>query len=211
MLKRKSFEKKIKYEFHKWKTQLLIADKVVYILVVLLLGIFKPDYVVIAAYLLIIPYILITQRKSLYYHFVVASLVALVWMLIAKGEYGYNRDFLIVFDINLYPLFAWAIGLLGAYVIYSHYEHILKEQGFLRQFLLFVAFYWPLLISVEAIAYHIFNIRNLATAAYSGLPICNCIHAPRWMQAAYFAMGPIFFAICYTMKLENPHIKILKK
>lgn len=207
----KVVEKEIKYKFHKWKKQLLIADKVIYVLVVLFLGIFSPDYVVIAAYLLIIPYILLTQRKSLYYHFVIASIVASVWMFIAKDEYGYNRNFITVAGINFYPLFAWAIGLFGAYVIYSHYEHLLKEQGFLHQFLLFVAFYWPLLISVETIAYHIFNIRNLATTAYLGLPICNCIHAPRWMQAAYFAMGPIFFTICYAMKLENPHIKILKK
>lgn len=144
----KVIEKDIKYDFHKWKRQLLIADKVAYLIIV---------------FFLIIPYILLTRRKSLYYHFAIASIVASVWMFIAKDEYGYNRDFITVAGINFYPLFAWAIGLFGAYVLYSHYEHILKEQGFLRKFLLFAAFYWPLLISVEMIAYHIFNIRNLAT------------------------------------------------
>lgn len=206
----KAVEKELKYEFHKWKKQLLIADKFIYVLVVFLLGIFSPDYVVIAAYLLVIPYVLLTQRKSLYYHFIVSSVIALMWMLIAKGEYGYNRDFLTLAGINLYPLFAWAIGLFGAYLIYSHYEHILKEQGFLRQFLLFVAFYWPLLIAVETIAYHVFDIRNIAAASYLGLPICDCIHAPKWMQAAYFAMGPVFFSVCYALKLENPHFRIIE-
>lgn len=206
-MKAKIFGKNIKYEFHKWKNELLIADKILYFLVIFLLGLFRPDYVVLAAYLLLIPYILITQRKSLYQHFVLASIIALVWMLIAKDEYRYNRDFLTFAGINIYPLFAWAIGLFGAYVIYSHYEHILGEKGFMRQSALFATFYWPLLIAAESIAYHIFGIRNIAASIYPGLPLCDCIHAPFWMQISYFAIGPVFFALCYLLGLENPHSK----
>lgn len=201
----------IKYEFHKWKKQLLIADKIIIILIVLFLGLVSPDYVVIAAFFLIIPYLILTQRRILFYHLVVAFLVALIWMLIAKNEYGYNQDFLTLAGVNLFPLFAWATGLFGIYVIYSHYEHILNEQGFVRKLLLFIAFYFPFLIGTETIAYHLFNIHNITAAAYSGLPICDCIHAPRWMQAAYLGMGPIFFTICSILKLENPHFKIVKK
>ena len=201
----------VEYEFHKWKKQLLIADKVISILVVLLLGIFSPDFVVIAAFFLVIPYLFLTQRKILFYHLMVASAVALIWMSIAKNQYGYNQDLLTVVGINLYPLFAWAIGLFAIYVIYSHYEHILKERGFVRKILLFLVFYWPLLIIVETVAYHTFNIHNLATASYVGLPLCDCIHAPRWMQASYFALGPIFFTLSSVLKLENPHFKIHKK
>lgn len=206
----KTFEKEAKYEFHKWKKQLLIADKSIYVFVILLLGFFSPDYVVIAAYFLAIPYILLTQRKSLLQHFAVASLIAFAWMIIAKNEYLYNLEFLTLFGINLYPLFAWAIGLFGVYVIYSHYKHMLKEQGFLRQIVLFVAFYWPLLIGTETIAYHIFDIKNIATASYPGLPFCDCIHAPRWMQISYFLLGPLFFAVCYYLRLENPHYRATK-
>lgn len=207
----KEIEYGVKYEFHKWKNHLLIADKIITVLVILFLGLFSPDYVVIAAYFLIIPYLIFTERKLLFYHFMISSAVALIWMLIAKNEYGYNQDFLTLAGINLFPLFALSAGLFAIYVIYSHYEHILKEQGFVRKSLLFLAFYFPFLISVETIAYHLFNIHNVAAASYAGLPICDCIHAPRWMQASYFALGPIFFGVCSILRLENPHFKIHKK
>ena len=207
----KSLEKEGLYEFHKWKNQLLIADKIISILIIIFLGIFRPDYVVIASYFLLIPYIVLTQRKILLYHLIVASSIAIIWMLIAKKEYGYNQDFITILGINLYPLFALAIGLLVTYVIYSHYEHILREPTFTKKIVLFILFYWPLLIAVETIAYHLLNIHNLATALYAALPVCDCIHAPRWMQIAYLSMGPIFFIICHLLKLENPHSKILRK
>ncbi|MBI2139015.1 hypothetical protein HYU13_05470 [Candidatus Woesearchaeota archaeon] len=197
-------------KFHKWKPQLLVLDKTLSLLIVILLGIYRPDYVIIAAYLLAIPYILITRRKLLLSHFIVSSLIALVWMLIAKGQYAYNRPFLVFSGINLYPLFGWAVGLFLIYLVYSHYEHIFFERGFLRQLLLFIAFYWPLLLAVESIAYHLFDIRNVAAAQYPGLPFCNCIHAPLWMQLSYFALGPLFFSACYLLGLENPHFAVKK-
>ena len=163
------------------------------------------------AYFLAIPYLLLTERKILLYHFLVSSLIAIGWMLIAKKEYGYNYDFITVAGINFYPLFAWAVGMFAIYIIYSHYEHILKEQGFLRKMLLFVAFYWPWLIVVETVGYHMFNIHNLTTASYAGLPLCDCIHAPIWMQISYFLLGPIFFAICYLLRLDNPHFRVKRK
>lgn len=210
-VKSNKVNKEAKYEYHKWKKQLLIADKIISIFIVLFLGIFRPDYVVIAAYFLLIPYLFLTQRMLLFYHLIVSSGVALIWVVIAKNEYGYNIDFITIGDINLYPLFAWAIGLFFTYVLYSHYEHILKRQGYIRKILLYAAFYIPPLIAVETIAYHWSNIHNIATAAFSGLPLCDCIHAPHWMQASYFAVGPIFFTICYLLKLENPHFKIQSK
>ena len=204
----KKFQKskrEITYEFHKWKKQLVIADKIIYVVVVLLLGVFRPDTLMIGAYFMLYPYLFLTARKSAFYHLLVSSIIALAWVIIAKNQYGYNREMVLIFGLNSYPLFAWAAGLFGIYLIYSHWEHILKEQGWLKKMLLFIAFYWPLLISVETIAYHIFNIKNLSTAAYAGLPICDCIHAPRWMQISYLALGPIYFGICELIGLENPH------
>ena len=199
---------KISYEFHKWKNELLHIDRILSIIVVLLLGIFKPDLVVIVAFFLIIPYLLLTQRKILIYHLIVAFLISLIWMLIAKNHYSYNQLFLSILGINLYPLFSWTIGLFVLYVVYSHYEHKLKEQIFSKKIILFIAFYWPILIIVETIAYHLFNIKNTSTAIYKGLPLCNCMHAPIWMQIGYFSIGIVFFVLCYVLKLENPHSKI---
>lgn len=194
-------------KFHKWKKELLIADKIISIIAILLFLVVRPDYVLIAAYVLLIPYLILTKRKSFLYHLSVSSIIALIWIILGRNEYRYNQNFLVVSGINLFPLFSWTLGLFAVYLIYSHYEHILKEQGFAKQLFLFLAFYWPLLIVGETLAYHVFNIHNLQNAAYAGLPICNCMHAPTWMKIAYFALGPVFFIVCYLLKLENPHIK----
>jgi len=195
----------IEYGFHKWKKQLILADKALFILVIALLGILRPDFLMIGVYLMLFPYLFLTARKIAFYHLFVSSLMALIWVIIAKNQYGYNQDMLLIFGLNSFPLFAWASGLFAAYLIYSHWEHKIKFAGFFKKILLFTAIYWPILLFLETISYHLFNIRNLATAAYVGLPICNCIHAPSWMQIAYFAMGPLYFGIYKLIGLENPH------
>src|SRR3989339_1061741 len=194
------------YTFHQWKKQLLIIDKVVVLFLFLLLGVFRADYVVIAGYLFLFFYLIITHRTSLFYHLLVSSILALLWMLYAKGEYGYNSTFLTLWGMNVFSLFAWANGLLAVYILFSHYEHLLHTQHMVFRIIIFCLFYWILLISVETVAYYVFHIRNVASAAYSGLPVCQCIHAPRWMQAAYLLMGPLFYVLCYFLRLENPHM-----
>lgn len=193
--------------FTNGEKQLTIADIAISALAVILFGIFRPDMLMIAVYFLIYPYLFLTARKSAFYHLFIASIISLVWMLIAKNEYSYNKDMLVIFGINLFPLFAWASGLFAAYMIYSHWEHKFKFSRPIKKMLLFIAFYWPMLISLETIGYHIFNIKNLAAAAYAGLPICNCIHAPVWMQISYLILGPLYFGICELIGLENPHYK----
>ncbi len=198
-------EKKVGCKFHKREKRLLIVDTLLIAHVFLLFGLFSPDYVVIAAYLLVIPYMVLTHRKVFLYYFMVSSAMAFIWVFIAKDEYGYSSNFLTVAGVNLFPLFAWATGLFVAYIIYSHYENILSNQRFIRKLLSFSVFYWLLLIAVETIGYHFFKIQNLTTIACQGLPIFRCIHAPLWMKGTYFAMGPLFFIICFLLKLKNPH------
>lgn len=202
---------KIKYELHKWKKQLLIADKFIIILIFLLFGFFRADYLIIITYFLVIPYLILSHRKELLYHLFVSSSLAIVWMILAREEYSYNQQFLSVAGISLYPLFTWALGLFAVYLIYSHYEHIFMQEGHIKQFILFTLIYWILLIMAETVAYYGFNIRNVATTTYAGLPICKCMHSPVWMQISYFLMGPIFFILCSALKLDNPHIKIIRR
>jgi len=195
----------MKYEFHKWKTQLIITDLLISFIVVILLVVFRPDLLMISVYLLLYPYLFLTARKTAFYHLIISSLVALIWILIANNEYGYNHEMFTFLGLNSFPLFAWASGLFAAYLLYSHFEHKIKSVSFIKKIILFVAIYWPILIALETLAFHVFNIRNIATGMYVGLPICDCIHAPLWMQISYFAMGPIYFVICELMGLENPH------
>ncbi len=182
---------------------LLTVDALLVALVIALFGVFPADQVVIVAYLAIILYLVVTRRANLFLHFAVASSMAAIWAFLGRGEYGYNQAFLVINGVNLFALFGWAAGLFAAYLLFSHEEHIFRLKGFGRQIGLFAAIYWPLLVAAETVAYHVFDIRNVAASAYPGLPLCDCIHAPPWMQAVYFAMGPIFFAICWSLRLEN--------
>ncbi len=185
------------------RPSLLTVDALLVALVIALFGIFSADQVVIVAYLSTILYLVVTKRTNLFLHFAVASAMAAIWAFLGRSEYGYNQPFLAVGGISLFALFGWAAGLFASYLLFSHEEHIFHRKGFLRQLGLFVAIYWPLLIVAETVAYHVFDIHNLAASAYVGLPLCDCLHAPRWMQALYFAMGPMFFAICWSLRLER--------
>lgn len=185
------------------KPFLLTVDALLVLLVIALFGIFPADKVVAGAYLSIIAYLVVTRRTNLFLHFAVASVISAVWAYLGRAEYGYNHAYLVVGGINLFPLFGWAAGLFAAYLLFSHEEHVFRLQGFVRQFALFALIFWPMLVFAETVAYHVFNVRNVAAAAYPGLPFCDCIHAPAWMQAVYFAMGPVFFTICWALKLEK--------
>jgi hypothetical protein len=42
-----------------------------------------------------------------------------------------------------------------------------------------------------------------ATFGYPGLPLCDCIHAPRWVQVTYLSMGPIYFGLAEWLGLNR--------
>ncbi len=178
----------------------LSMDILLVILIMLLLWFWIPVWTVVLAYIFSFPYLFLTKRRNLLFHLLLASFIAVVWLLIARHEYGYNWVFPVIAGINLYPLFAWAIGLFGVYLLFSHYSH--NASTYLSKLFLFIITYWPLLIAAEWLAFYVWGIHNVATDMYPGLPICNCMHAPHWMQFAYFIIGPIYFSICYLFGLE---------
>lgn len=193
--------------FDKRKRVLLYLDKILIVFFVILLGVFPPDKIVMFVYLFLYPYLLLTKRNNALYHLGISSIIALVWVIIAQKDYGYNQAMFSILGLNSFPLFAWACGLFVAHIIYSHWEHKIKNTNGFKKIILFTAIYWPLLILLETTGYYLFDIKNLATAAYPGLPICNCMHAPVWIQTSYFLMGPVYFIICELLRLENPHIE----
>lgn len=184
---------------------LMHLDWLLTLLGFLLIGLFRPDVVVQVAWTVGVVYLIVTRRHVLLQQFAIATGVAILWNIIAREQYGYNWTFHTLFGQNLYPLFAWAVGLFGVYLLYSHAANLIRE-GYLPRLLLFTGIYWPLLVLVESVSYHLFHIQNLATASFPGLPFCDCIHAPTWMQLAYFLIGPIFFSLCYAARLQNPHL-----
>ena len=199
-----------KIVLHKWKKQLLISDKILAVIFLILLGIFSSDILLIVVLFFMIPYFIISERKSLFLHLLVAMIISLLWNILARKQYSYNQDFISIFGLNIFPVLGWCLGMFLVYLIYFHYEHIFHEKEYIKKLLLFAMIYFLLLIFGETLFYHVFGVKNLATAQYSGLPICNCLHAPTWMKISYFAIGLVFFSICYYMGLENPHFKVAK-
>jgi len=185
----------------------IIADYVFFLLIFILMGILRPDLIMISAYGLLFIYLFITRRKFAFYHLGVASFISLIWVLFANSEYGYNQKMLTLFGLNTYPLFAWATGLFVSYLIYAHWQEILQYKTFWKKLLLYAIFYWPILIFVETTAYHFLNVLNVAASSYPGLPFCDCIHAPRWMQTVYFILGPLYFSLCSLLGLEHKPFK----
>lgn len=193
----------------KSRNKLLFLDKVIAVLVLLMLSVseIRADFMMMAVYLLLFPYMYLTERKKAIAHIAVASVIACCWIAVAKGQYGYNRELLVISGFNIYPLFAWAVGLFGVYLLYAHWVPAFWQRSPVKKMLLFAAFYWGLLFGSEILAYHVFNFRNVATAAYAVFPVLDCIHVPGWMKAAYMLIGPFYFLVCEAAGLPDPHTR----
>lgn len=200
-------EKPISFEFHKYRIELLILDKIISVTILFLLAIFKPNLVLIGAYFLLLPYLILSKRIEALKYLIVSSLIALIWILFANDLYGYNKEMILFFGFNSFPLFAWSLGLFTIMMMYLHWNYILRTRIFIFKFIFFCLIYWTLLLSVETIAFHIFNIKNLTTSMYSGLPICDCIHAPFWMQIVYLLLGPIYLIMVQLLGFKNPNFE----
>ena len=170
-------------------------DKALFFLMFVLLGLIRPDMLVIMGYLILFPYLYWTGRKKYLKPLLISSVLAVLWMVIAKNQYNYNTKMMQIQGVSLFPLFAWALGLFIFYLIASS-----SFSGVSRRWirvLLILTMYWVMLIFIESIAYHVFHIQNAGAAMYSGLPVCDCIHAPAWMQIVYLGMGPVYLLLMY--------------
>lgn len=147
--------------------------------------------------LLVISYMMIFKRNDLVRPLLVATGLALAWTFIAREQYGYNAPVTVLFSLNLYALFAWILSMLFSYQLYKLLHRRFPVKQLWQKLLLYNSFYLPLLILLETVAYYNFGVVNLATSQYSGLPICDCIHAPQWMQLAYILMGSIYMMLVY--------------
>jgi hypothetical protein len=181
----------------------LLALDIIYMILIVLVGFqIGADFTILFVFVSVVPYMFVTKRKGMIKQFLISTILALIWILIANDQYGYNQTYLTLFNVNLFPLFAWACGLFGTFIIYSHYKHLFKNKGFPFKLLMYLIMYWPILVGMETLAYHLLDIRNVTTAQHEGLPFLDSMHAPLWMKISYFAMGPIFFSMSYILNLR---------
>jgi len=139
---------------------------------------------------------LLLKNKTLLFYLNLSTFISLLWISFSNSIYGYNRNLIRLFGINLFPLFSFASGLFSVYFLYGFIQKKFNKSNFMLKFLGFFAFYSFFLILAETIGYHVLNIRNASTAIYSGLAICNCMHAPVWMQISYFGLSIVYYLVC---------------
>lgn len=189
------------------KALLMLADKGISVLVILSLNfsMIRADFMIVSVYFLLYPYLYFTDRRHAINHLLVASVIACGYFYIAHGQYGYNRELLVIAGYNIYPLFAWAVGLFGVYLIYAHWVPEFGKFRAIKKMVFFTGIYWALLFLSEILAYRFFNFRNIATSQYSGLPYLDCIHVPDWMKAFYLLNGPAYFIVCEALRLRCPN------
>lgn len=172
------------------------------VFLLILLSFFNINLFLIMLIPLISFYFIIQNKLNYLISFGLAFLVALIWNILASSQYGYNQNFYSFLGINLYPLTAWTIGLFSLFLIWDVWIKKINLKNYLYNLLMIILVYSTLLIFFETLFYHVFNVQNLQTAVYSGLPICNCLHAPPWMQLSYFILGPIYFTLYYFLNLK---------
>lgn len=131
--------------------------------------------------------------------------MSIIWGIVAQDYYGYAHQTFLIFGLNPYSISLWAVCLFAIYLLYDHISD--KLNSFFSRSMVFIVIYWVLLITIETLYYHVLNIRDIATSIYQGLPFCNCIHGPLWMQIAYLGMGPIYFMVCRLVELKFPNHK----
>jgi hypothetical protein len=189
------------------KKSVMIADKTISVLAILSLNfsMIRADFMIISVYLLLFPYLYLTNRRHAIFHLLIASAVACGYLFIAHDQYGYNRELLVIAGYNIYPLFAWAVGLFGVYLMYAHWVPAFGKMAPMKKMIFFTVIYWSLLFLAEILSYRYFNFRNIATSSYSGLPFLDCIHVPDWMKAFYLLNGPAYFLVCELLRLPYPN------
>jgi len=163
----------------------------------------RPDILVLILTAIILSTLVLTNKKQWLPYLGVALTISVIWNLFASSQYGYNQTFLSIGPISIFPLLAWMIGLFSLHILYISILPRTSFEGFTKQLLFYIALYWPILLIAETIGYHSLNIKNSAAAQYPGLPFCDCLHAPLWMQIAYLMIGPAYFLCVSFVPLKR--------
>lgn len=128
-----------------------------------------------------------------------ATIVAFLWSYFVRHMYHYNIRFPIILGVNAFPLICWTLALTAGYLSISYVLRRLHITNFALQLVSVIMYYAVWVIVVETVGYHVFGVKDTSTAQYPGLPLCDCLHAPGWMQFAYFALGPAHWVVTQAL------------
>jgi hypothetical protein len=149
------------------------------------------DVILLSSWIIIFIYTTITNRYLSLSHLIISTAIAFCWVFLAQENYGYNHAYIIISGMNILPILAWSLGLIGVSEIFNHF----RTKRRLVNFILFIPLFWILLVLIETYAFHVIEIRDTMSGNAIGLPFCNCIHAPWWMRIVYFTMGPAYYGL----------------
>jgi len=138
------------------------------------------------------------RKQKILIPIITAIAVTGFWITLTDQFYSYNHFVLRIGGNVLFPAISWFLGFILLHWVFQKISS--KKKNLLQSFLLVIALYWMVLFFLESSAYHILNIRNLNTASYAGLPFCDCLHAPPWMQIGYFTIGPVYLLVTIALK-----------
>lgn len=164
----------------------------------------SKEVIIITLYLSLVACLIALRHRKFLATALVAFLLSLVWTGALGDTYNYTVNTMNIAGLNLYALFAWSLGLLVGYMLYTALHRRFPLKKLWQKLALFNVIYIPLLIAAETIAYHVFGVINASTAMYGGLPLCDCLHAPLWIQFAYLAMGSVFLLLTFVAERYNP-------
>ena len=142
-------------------------------------------------------YMIATGRSGKLVYFAISSIFAVAWCSAAGNIYRYETNYPVVLGMNLWPLLCWSTAMFWGNINFFRLAERFRGRGFLRLLSANAVIHWFFLILCECLAYHVFGFVNIGTSGYPGLPVFDCIHGPRWMQAAYLLMEPACFATIY--------------
>ena len=141
-------------------------------------------------FILIIFFLYKKNKEGIKNEAIIAFIISLIW--VWKYGYIYKTNNLIIFGINLFPLFAWTLGLILLREVYEK----LKGKRFLKATLI----YWIALISLEWFGYAILNIQ--LDSNFPGLLGFNVMHGTDTLQLVYILLGPAYLFITDFFKVK---------
>jgi hypothetical protein len=170
----------------------------------MLLFFLREDLAMMLSFIFTILLIILTKRYILFRYLVLSLVFALLWVLIIDEGYYYSSGGLEFLGINVYVFLSWIVWLFVMQLLFFYMEDAFFNRfpGWLK-IITFIIIYWIFIITAETLSFHVFNFRNAGGQGYPGLPLCDCIHAARIVQAAYIIIGPAYILAAYLLG-KNP-------
>lgn len=141
--------------------------------------------IIIAIFILGLGYLYSKNQNGFRQRLLVASIISFCWVSFS-GIYHYQNGNLMIGGLNVFAFVAWTAGLIFLSEVYARMK---GKDKYLKTVIL----YWVLLIGLEYIGYHWWQIQ--LNSNYPGLFGLDVLHVPFFAKVYYLSIGPIFLKV----------------